>query len=258
MRYHVIAGPERVAKAMPCRAMPAGVGYHAVMRYHAVWDTLPSGALGACAALCCRLDGLEIRSAPVGSHPPPTAMRNAYSISAADSLRACLPIWQGGAAAAVMVAGSPNVTAVYEVGTRAQQVLETVSSALSRAPPRPQWACACASVYEAPGLARTCYAHSFVIMSTAHGTRRVRGCVLSAYGRGSSSCRGGRTALGQLDTLWSTQQGPAGPELRRPVRSDSGRRKKGYLGIAHAVEAALAGGRRTLCRVSPPGVGLAP
>jgi hypothetical protein len=36
-------------------------------------------------------------------------------------------IYMGGAAAAVLVAGSPNITAVYEVGTRAQQVLETVN-----------------------------------------------------------------------------------------------------------------------------------
>ena len=94
---------------------------------------MPSGALGAFAALCCRLDwfGDQRLLASCGRQQwteMPTAYRPTV-LGGASRL-----FWQGGAAAAVMVAGSPNVTAVYEVGTRAQQVLETVSSALSRAP----------------------------------------------------------------------------------------------------------------------------
>jgi hypothetical protein len=159
------------AGGIPCRdAIPCCVGYHALRRARRMCGTLlPSRWFGDQISACWL-------SSAANGHS------ECLQHIGADSLRTCLPIWQGGAAAAVMVAGSPNVTAVYEVGTRAQQVLETVSSALSRAPPRPQWACACASVYEAPGLARTCYAHSFVIMHTAHGTRHTaHGACAAAY-----------------------------------------------------------------------------
>ena len=96
------------------------------------------------------------------------------------------------------------------------------------------------------------FAHAF--MSTAHG---VRGCVLMRTAAGAVRAEeGGRRRANR------THSGVPSKDLQDPSFADlcaptAARPKKGYLGITRAVEAALAGGTRTLCRVSPPGVGLA-
>ena len=160
----------------------------------------------------------------------------------ADSLRTCLPIWQGGAAAAVMVAGSPNVTAVYEIGTRAQQVLETVSSALSRAPPD-LGVCVRVSVCRVGSGVSVDVLRAFVqyhVHSTRHTARaRLRThCVRIAAGAVRAEEGGRRWAN------W-THSGVPSKDLQDPSFADLCARppEEGILGY-HTCGGGSAGGRK--------------